>query len=300
MKLIVQNGVEVNPLYKDRILLSNFYEGRETLVTVATGTSAGGQLLADDYYYKVVCVCDKLITIAGDSATQLSAFTLTYFATNYHTLTWTLHDDSGVRVFELWNGNTKVARGTKTGNGVLTFDEIADSGIKGTVNVTYSATDADAANIITIDRNVVVQSEELHIVPSGNLLTADIQMTPIIGNITAVYLYRGMASGVYDGYFLYVGTTMTAALALFSDDGTRSFDFDTSITTTNLVAHREFLPEGYVADIWHPCSSRIAWRFTGDHYFNYIDCTKVINKPTWNVTTEPYNVAAFNEFSSWI
>ena len=296
MKLIVQNGVDVNPLYKDRILFSNFYEGRVYPALASASLAAGGQLiLGNTYYYKVVCVCDKYVVLSGDTATQLSNFDIDIFATNFQKLTWSLHDDAGVRVFELWNGNTKVARGFRTGDGSLSFDEIAESGVRGTVTVTYSATDADPGNTIIIERDVVIQSAEVHEHPLGADLKIQVGWTPPIDNVKATYLYRGTTTGVYDGYFLLAGTA-----ASFTDDGTRSFDFDASITTENVVAHREFLPEGYVGSLWHPCSSRIAWRFTGDHFFNYIDCTKVINKPTWNAATEVANITAFNEFSTWI
>ena len=298
-KIILQNGIDVDPLYKGKILMSNVYEGKELLVNVSVGTSDGGQLLAQEYHYKVVADCEKYIDLQGDTATQLADFTITTM-TDQTKLNWKLYTVGTTRHFELWLGDKMVAYGTKVNNGVINFESTSEIGISGSVNVTYTAQDSDPGNIIYIYRNVVIQSEDLTITPSDNLLTAEIQMQPIIGDVRAVYLYRGEEEDEYDGYFLNAGGSITTAIATFSDDGTVSFDYDTNWDAGTLVVTRMFLPEGKINGVPHPCKSMLGIRQKDDAEFTYIDCNKVINKPNWHGTTEPYNTYAFKEFTSWL
>ena len=189
-----------------------------------------------------------------------------------------------------------MASGTRTGDGSLTFTEKNNSGIQGSVTVTFTAQDIDSANIISIERNTVVESEEVTAIAAGADLTIDLAWDAVIDKPTSIYVYRGTSTGSYDGYFLLGGTAVT-----FSDDGTRIFDYDTSIDKTRqIVVERQFLPEGYVAGVWHPCSNRLAWRYAGDHCVSFINCNAVINKYTWVGSLETYNIAAFNEFTSWL
>lgn len=295
-KLIVQNGVDVDPLYKNKILLSNYYIGKPLITNASAAFNTGGQLVAGDYFYKVVALCDTFVDLQGDGASQLAAINFSIMATTATTLRWELTNSGTTRMFELFVGNYKVATGSRTGNGVLTFNEVNNSGINGTVNVTYTAQDVDSGNIINLYRNTVIESDEVTDTAAGSDLEMNLGWDAILGNVTSLLLYRGSLTGVYDGYFVLSPTDVA-----FTDDGTRSFDFDTAIDTTKqIVVERQFLPDGYIAGVWHPCSNRIAWRFAGDHFTNYINCNVVINKPTWIGTTEPHNIYAYNEFMSWL
>ena len=70
-KLIVQNGVDVDPLYKNKILLSNYYIGKPLITNASAAINTGGQLVAGDYFYKVVALCDTFVDLQGDGASQL-------------------------------------------------------------------------------------------------------------------------------------------------------------------------------------------------------------------------------------
>ena len=106
-KIIIQDGVAVSPLYKDKILLSNYYLGKPLITNATAVAASGGQLVANGYYYKIVALCDKHIVIDGDSATQLSGLSIDIISTTAQKLRWELTNSGTTRKFELFVGNQR-------------------------------------------------------------------------------------------------------------------------------------------------------------------------------------------------
>lgn len=96
-------------------------------------------------------------TIAGDTASQLTTLGVAGHAssnTNGGLGYWTLTNSGTTRTFSIYSdsaGSTLVARGTRSGDGVLHFEGQNNSGMGGSVTVTYTTDDTDTANnILTI------------------------------------------------------------------------------------------------------------------------------------------------------
>jgi len=92
--------------------------------------------------------------IEGDASSQLSNITVTgadLTNTNGGILYWELTDTGGTRKV-IWYSDaakaTKVAEGTNVGDGTITMVAQGGSGLTGSVDVTYSGDDTDAANVM--------------------------------------------------------------------------------------------------------------------------------------------------------
>lgn len=109
-------------------------------------------------YIKIATALALELTEAGDASNQLSTWILSGVSssnTNGYLLYWELSNAAGVRTVKLYKTTAKeaanlVAQGSLTGDGTLTLTERNNSGLSGTVVVTYTVDDTDGANILTL------------------------------------------------------------------------------------------------------------------------------------------------------
>lgn len=132
------------------------------------------------------------IEIAGDSENQLSNLTLKGVDLlnsdirrnpNALTLYWKLTDAAGTRTVSLYNSqamdaNSKVAEGSKAGDGTITLNAQNNSGITGTVDVTFKEDSAKPENqIVILPRavyaKVTIDSQPIRYWNDGSVPTAN-------------------------------------------------------------------------------------------------------------------------------
>lgn len=109
-------------------------------------------------YIKMATALSLEITEAGDAAYQLATWILSGISslnTNGYLLYWELTNTVSTRTVKLYKTAAKaagdlVAQGSLVGDGTLTLTERYNSGLSGTVVVTYTVDDTDAANILTM------------------------------------------------------------------------------------------------------------------------------------------------------
>ena len=103
---------------------------------------------------------------AGDTGGQLASWIIrgaTEFNTNNGKIYWELTDTGGTRSVKGYkhadkNTGDEVVSGTRVGDGAITLSEVNSSGIAGSVTVTYTADDTDAANILTVNRRLITKA----------------------------------------------------------------------------------------------------------------------------------------------
>lgn len=94
-------------------------------------------------------------TIAGDTASQLSALSITGVTTsnsNAFVLYWNLTNATSTRTVQVYKDSAKtqlVLQGSRTGDGSITLAEENSSGLSGSVTVAYTQNDTDAGNTFT-------------------------------------------------------------------------------------------------------------------------------------------------------
>lgn len=106
--------------------------------------------LADEYTTE--------LTEAGDASNQLTNWKLESVTTsnsNAYTLYWNLNNSVSTRTVSVYKAATKisgdlVAQGSRSGNGAITLTEQNNSGLTGSVDVTFTIDDIDAANLLTM------------------------------------------------------------------------------------------------------------------------------------------------------
>ncbi len=296
-KLIITNGPELNPAWADRIAVSKDYIAGGT-IGLSSALAAGGSLVdGESYYYKVVAIMRKKLTISGDSGNQLSALAIDGPAPGK--LFWKLTNSGTTRTFVLSRDPQWlqiVASGTRTGNGVITLSEVSQSKISGSVTVTYTADDGGSDNIITVEHSTFVGNEEetQTIVPGTETIT--LSWTAPGGEIDGYRIYRGSASGVYDGFFVAASTATS-----FTDDGTTFMTSDEQWFKSDIrLVSGVFLPAGSpLGYAWLPkCVLHV--NFNKADRLQTIDLTKVSNHPLWSTGLMPSVYQAENDFNEWL
>lgn len=115
----------------------------------------------NDLIVRYIKAADELsteLTESGDAANQLTTWILKGISasnTNNYTLYWDLTNSVSTRTVKLYKAATKlaadlVAQGSRTGDGLITLSEQNNSGMTGSVTVTYSVDDTDAANTLVL------------------------------------------------------------------------------------------------------------------------------------------------------
>lgn len=295
MKIILTNGPDLNPLWTDRIAVTKDYTGIGAL-TLASALAAGGSLiLGDAYYYKVVAMVRRGVDLAGDVATQLSSFTINGPCPDK--LYWRLTNSGTTRKVDVARDPAflqLVCSGSRTNNGAITLFEENYSSITGSVTVTFTAQDADPANIITIKHNYMVGNEETTETIAAGTQTVDLTWTAPGGDIDGYRIYRGMATGVYDGFFV-------SATNSYSDTGATALSADEAWFKDDIrKVSGIFIPAGAPQGIAHDarCILHIEFKTT-DRYVD-LDLVDVSNHATWSAGTMASVTIAENEFNSWL
>lgn len=106
--------------------------------------------LADEYTTE--------LTEAGDASNQMTNWKLESITTgnsNNYVLYWSLSNSGATRTVSVYKAAAKlsgdlVAQGSRSGNGTLTLTEQNNSGVSGSVDVTFTIDDTDAANLLTM------------------------------------------------------------------------------------------------------------------------------------------------------
>jgi len=293
-KLIITNGPDLNPSWTDRIAVTKDYQGKGAL-TLLSALGAGGSLVVgNDYFYKVIALVRKGITIAGDGAGQLSAITLDGPVTGK--LFWKLTNTGTTRTFVLARDPQWlqiVASGTRANDGVLTFTAVNGSLINGTVTVAYTADDGGDDNTITVAHTYYAGNEEATETIVTATRTIDLTWTAPSGEVDGYRIYRGDATGVYDGFF-------TSVTNSYSDDGTTSLSADEAWFKDDIrIVSGHFLPPGSPLGLAHltKCTLNVTMK---DGTVYPIDLTKVSNHATWSTGLFDSVYVAENEFNEWL
>lgn len=295
-KLIITNGSVIDPSWSQSLIMCYDYTGDVTLNPTAT-PAAGGQLIdGDTYYYKVVARMAELIRVDGDSANQLSAWSLN--APNGFRAFWELTNSGTTRrvnIYSHTNHDYLLAYGTRTNDGAITLNAVNGSGISGSVTVAFSAADAGSDNIIRYDCDAIVGFDEVNATPAGANLTIDLAWDAPLGVLIEYRVYCGMATGVYD-YFYKVATNS------LSDTGLVTKCFDESITKSR-VAHVSslFIPattaNGTEKDARCVLQLYMDW---GESHPYDINLKDVTNQPTWNAGTQAATAQAQIDINDWL
>ena len=295
--IIINNGVDVDPRWTDRILVTEHYEGDTPLTNITSALAAGGSLIpAQEYFYLIVARCDKHIVVAGDGGSQLSALDLD--VNSDIDLYWRLTQVGGTTRVDLARNSSFssiVAVGTRTGDGVVLLEQRNESGVSGTVTVTYASDDVGVANTIKVRRNVEVgvASDEVSETATGANKSVDLAWD-ILNTAFEYRIYRGTATGIYDRYF-------TTTSATFTDDGTLEAKFDLSIRKSNITEIADlFSPEKVVNGDNLDSISKVYLIFTEERRSKMYNLKKVTNQATWNLGTQAATTQAKMDIESWI
>jgi len=291
MNLIIVNGPDLSPAFAGKIGLTYDYTGTNA-ITLASALAAGGSLITgEEYFYKVVAVVKKGHVVLGDDKGALGAAMMSdwrFFGHIPEKMYWRfVNPGGGVRAITITsdpNGQFVLAAGQRMGAGTIILAEQNSSGLYGSVTCTATADDAGNDNIILTKYNYYEGNEETSETIIGGTQTVSLSWDPIEGDV--VYrIYRGMATGVYDGFFITTGVT-------FSDDGTSYLSADELINKADVQ---------FAKGIYEPATSEYAVQsklyvkmYFGED-FN-IDLTKVTNQPTWNLGTAVSTLQAQNDF----
>jgi hypothetical protein len=296
-KLLITNGPELNPAWTDRIAVSKYYIADGAL-TLSSAQAAGGLLIdGEAYFYKVVAVMKKKLTISGDTSTQLSALSIDGPAPQK--LFWKLTKTGTTVTFVLSRDPSWleiVASGTRTNNGVLTFTEVNNSRINGAVTVAYTVDDGGNDNIITIEHSTFVGNEETTETIVAGTNTINLSWTAPGGEIDGYRVYRGSTTDCYDGFF-----ALQPNVTTYSDTGEAFMTADEAWMKSDIrLVSEVFLPagspQGYA---WLPkCQLHV--NFNKANRLQIIDLTKVGNHPLWSTGLMPSVFQALNDFNEWL
>lgn len=118
------------------------------------------------YYIKLATRLTAEFTEAGDASNQLASWTFEgVSSTNVdatYKMYWTLANSGTTRTVNIYKDSAKanlVASGSRTGDGSITLSEQNNSGLTGSVTVTYTVDDSDSANILTFNTLELATSE---------------------------------------------------------------------------------------------------------------------------------------------
>jgi hypothetical protein len=296
-KLIISNGVDLNPAYTDRIAVSKEYFSTEVLAA-STSLAAGGSLVVGTkYYYKVAAIMRKKVKVDGDTAGQLTGLGID--GPTSGKLYWKLKDSAGTRSLSISRdryGFDLVASGSRAGDGAIVLEERNQSKVSGLVTVNYTADDVDTSNSITIEHGVFIVSAEDSETTTAVNATVDVSWTPVNGEIDGYRIYRGTAAGCYDGFFV-----ADQGDTLFSDDGTKTLMSDEQWFKHDIrLVSGVFLPagspQGYA--FLNKCCLHV--NFNKADRLQIIDLTKVSNHPTWSTGVMASVYTAQNDFNEWL
>ncbi len=297
-KLIISNGPEINPAWTDRIAISKDYTGNGAL-TLTSALASGGSLIdGTKYYYKVVAIMNQQIIVNGDLAIpQVTSITLDGPTGNK--LFWKLTNTTTTRKFVVSRDPDQfdiVATGTRTNDGVISLTQVNGSRISGSVTVAYTADDGGSSNILEIKYGNIVGTEETsETITTGNNTVALAWVAPI-GTIAGYRVYRGTASGVYDG-FIQVASTATT----YSDTGAVMLSADETWFKHDIrLVSGEFLPSGNPTGIPYNTRTMLHVNFNKAERLQIIDLQSVSNQPTWNLGTEICVQNAVNDINGWL
>ncbi len=295
-KLIIVNGSDHDPSWADNVVISYDFTGDTTLNPTAA-PSAGGMLLdGTTYYYKVIARMANWIVEEGDSATQLSAWSLT--APHGFKCFWELTNSGTTRRVTLYsstNTDYMLATGTRTGDGSITLTEKNGSGINGSVTVAYTADDSGSDNILTYTCDAIVGFDEVNATPSATNLSVDLAWDAPMGSLIEYRIYRGTTTAIYD--YFYKPTTNT-----YTDTGSCTPVYDEIYPKHRIINPSTlFIPattaNGTVKDARCVLEFGLDW---GEPILVDYDLKEITNQPTWNLGTEAATSQARIDFNSWL
>ena len=299
-KLIIVNGPDLNPAWAGKIAFTYDFTGTNALNLLSAQAAGGFLISGDEYFYKVVAVVKRGLAVSGDNkgpfgAAQLSAWNLT--GNLPEILFWKLQNNGAVtRVVTLSRDPycmEVVAIGTRNGDGAITFTPQNDSGINGTVTVAYTADDADKNNTIGLKYNYYEGNEEAHQTIVAGTQIVNLSWDAVVGDVF-YRIYRGSASGVYDGFFL-------SATNSYSDTGESLLSADEMIVKDDIKTVKgEYFP-AVTTPLVEAAKSQLYIMYNDHHKQDlYIDLTSVSNQPGWNAGTPISTQQAENDFVSWL
>jgi hypothetical protein len=291
--IIVNNGVDVDPTYINRICFTDDYIG--TIENNPTAAAASGGVLApDEYFYKIIGMADRHIVVESDVSTQLANLDIICLTAGKYF--WRLTNTGTTRKFVVSsdpNGQYVMASGTRSGDGAITLSEQNGSKMTGSVTVTYSADDVGQDNIVNVYKDIEVGITEVS--ATTTIANATIDLT--WDAITAGYyrIYRGTTTGIYDGFM-----SVTSATS-FSDTGATKLEFDWTIVKEHIQGtHETFIDTRKINDVVIPLRSYVHIILHKEDKYAIIACNDVTNKPTWHGTTEAATKIALLEINSWL
>jgi len=296
-KLIITNGVDLNPAWTGRIAVSKDYIATESLTNpLATLVPAGSLLVGTKYYYKVVAIMRKKIKVDGDAAVQIVGLGIDGPAPK--NLYWKLSDSAGDRTFTLSRdpyGANVVASGTRTGDGVILLTERNESKISGLLTVNYTADDTDTGNVITIEHGMFIGNTEVSATADAVNQTINVSWDAPTGEIDGYRVYRGTASGCYDGFFV-----VSSSDTLYIDSGLAFMTSDDTWFKSEIKqVSGTFLPAGSPLGYAYLNKCVLNVLFSERPAFT-IDLTKVSNHPLWSTGVMGSVYQAQNDFNGWL
>jgi len=110
-----------------------------------------------EYALRTATAIASVVTISGDASAQTSAWTFTGqtgLNTNGGFLYWKLVDVAGTRTVSVYKDAamaSKVAEGSRVGDGAITLAAQGGSGLTGSVTVAYTVDDTDASNSLALN-----------------------------------------------------------------------------------------------------------------------------------------------------
>lgn len=289
--VILKKGTDVDPLYTSSILMSNDFSSSNTINPIIALASGGSLLPNTEYFYKIVALTPMWIQ-DSQSSSQLSNVNLV--TTTQTLLYYRLQSKAGVVTLTLSsdkNGQYVVAQGSKTGNGSITLGMQCDSGVYGTATVTYTADVMGSAYYLTIAKNQEVGYEEVSVTTTGADMKINLTCNAV-SNAIEYRVYRGTATGIYDGFF-------SSATNSFTDDGTVTLGFDANINTKKILTILKTYLPSQTNEEHDSKSDRIFIRMDGKLEDITIDVKSVTNQPTWNDGTLQGLTQAERDLNAW-
>lgn len=134
-------------------------------------------------------------TINGDTGSQLS-LSLVFVSTlnsNNGTLYWNLTNSGTTRTLNIYKDLAKtqlVGRATRVGNGLCNILPQGNSGLQGTVTITYTGDDTDSGNtfVVTLDNGVADEDSRLRLSDKDMVLFIKAATYPLYGRMVLVSL----------------------------------------------------------------------------------------------------------------
>jgi len=294
-KLIIKNGVDINPNWTNRIAISYDLSGSGVINPTSTLAAGGSLVNGQAYYYKVVAVMQRHINLAGDSLSQLSGLTVN--APNGGKWFWGLYNSGTTRTFSISTdayGQYVVATGSRTGDGLITISEKNGSGINGSVTVAFSANVSGSAQYFEIKGSELVGYEETTKTATAANMTINLAWTAQIDVLEGYRIYRGTTAGVYDGFF-------NSATNSFVDDGTKELDCDETFAIDEIInVSGRFIAAANVNGRQLESQSSLMIHMVDSDDNRTINLKDVTSPAGWNLGTNASTQVAEAEFNSWI